>query len=182
MPQLLDQLASMENPTYDLVNNAIEELYDEPLDGSPNNFTGSTRVALDTAFSQNSVEKIITSLEQFAASSSGDGVTTWAEQTLKDLNLRSPTSLRIALEAVRRGKIMNLAEVLRMELGIATALLVRPPALRVIYLLLIAISNKTPSARITMLVFLFIHSFHMNATYTERRKHRFRNRCNSSAH
>lgn len=125
IPQLIDQLASIDEPSYDLVNSAIEELYDEPLNGSSNLLTGTTRVALDTAFGHNSVENIIKALEVYAASSSLDGVSTWAQQTLKDLHLRSPTSLRIALEAVRRGKIMTLGEVLRMELGIATALLVR---------------------------------------------------------
>jgi 3-hydroxyisobutyryl-CoA hydrolase len=114
----------MDEPTYDLINNAIEELYEQPVDGSPNNLTGPTRVALDTAFGHKSVEEIINALEQLAASTPGDAVGTWAQQTLKELHLRSPTSLRIALEAVRRGKQMKLADALRMELGIATALLV----------------------------------------------------------
>lgn len=126
IPQLLDHLESLNEPTYELVNNTIEELYDEPSEASSNIYIGPVRAALDSAFDHDSVDGIIASLETFASSSSDDGVATWAKQTLKELHLRSPTSLRIALEAVRRGKLMTLADALQMELGIATALLVCP--------------------------------------------------------
>lgn len=45
----------------------------------------------------------------------------WAEETLSVMNMRSPTSLKVALEAIRKGKQLSLLEALNMELKIATA-------------------------------------------------------------
>jgi 3-hydroxyisobutyryl-CoA hydrolase len=75
---------------------------------------------LDAAFAPSSVEKIFDHLEKFKKSDDA-AVAEWAEQTLANLNLRSPTSLKVALEAVRKGKKQSLKETIQMELGIATA-------------------------------------------------------------
>lgn len=125
MPQLLGELASFDEPTPERINSTIEEFYGErSADEQGNAIVGDVRVAVDTAFGHNSVEKILETLTAYSGSSS-EAVATWAKSTLAELNLRSPTSLVVALEAVRRGKQMSLAEVLQMEMGIATAFLVR---------------------------------------------------------
>jgi 3-hydroxyisobutyryl-CoA hydrolase len=66
------------------------------------------------------VEEIMQELESFVGSSD-KVVSDWAQATLDALQLRSPTSLKVALEAIRRGKNMDLLGALQMEIKIATA-------------------------------------------------------------
>jgi len=121
IPTLMARLADLDNPTPELIDRAIEELHAErqPNDAA-GKFTGKTRQALDSAFSHDTVEDIIKSLEAFA-SHEDTGVRDWAKATLETLRMRSPTSLKVALAAVRRGKKLSLLESLQMEMGIATA-------------------------------------------------------------
>lgn len=111
----------------DHTNATIEELYMERnSDEPPPILAGNVRSALDESFSKRSVEDIIASLAEL--SKKEDEVGKWAKTTLDELLLRSPTSLKVSLEAVRRGKKLSLSEVLDMELGIATAYIVRCPS------------------------------------------------------
>lgn len=124
IPVLLDALASLENPTMEMINSTIEQCYYESETPEPPlALTGPVRVALDSAFSQKSVEKIFKSLENYKQSPD-KRVRAWATSTLEALNLRSPTSLRVALFALRENKDGGLIDALRTELGIATALCV----------------------------------------------------------
>ena len=81
------------------------------------------RKALDEAFSEPTVEEIISSLTEMTKNEGEVGE--WAKATLHELHMRSPTSLKVALQAIRRGKKMTLAEVLQMEMNVATAFIVR---------------------------------------------------------
>jgi 3-hydroxyisobutyryl-CoA hydrolase len=72
------------------------------------------------AFRHDTVEEIVEDVTKLT-SSSDDAVAKWASETLNTLHMRSPTSLKVALEAVRRGKKMTLLQALQMEMGIATA-------------------------------------------------------------
>jgi len=125
IPVLLEALASLENPTPGMINSTIEQCYYEPEASEPPvALTGSVRVALDSAFSRKSVDGIFESLENYKQSSD-EQVKVWATSTLDALNLRSPTSLRVALFALRNNKDVGLIDALRTELSIATALCVR---------------------------------------------------------
>lgn len=118
---LLDRLSALEDPYRDLIDRTIEELSSErEPDELPAPFIGAKRSALDTAFRHNSVEKIIEDLDSYSSDSDA-AVSRWAKETLSTLHMRSPTSLKVALEAIRRGKDLTLLEALQMELGIATA-------------------------------------------------------------
>jgi 3-hydroxyisobutyryl-CoA hydrolase len=83
IPALLEALGSLENPTMEMINSTIEQSYYEP-EGSepPIPLTGSVRVALDSAFSQKSVEEIFESLENYKQSSD-EQVKAWATSTLE---------------------------------------------------------------------------------------------------
>ena len=81
---------------------------------------GDIRVALDSAFRHDSIELILKDLKYFSQSPDL-AVGSWAMQTLQSLQMRSPTSLKVALKAIRKGKNMTLLDVFQMELGIATA-------------------------------------------------------------
>ncbi|KAJ7766788.1 3-hydroxyisobutyryl-coenzyme A hydrolase isoform 1 [Mycena metata] len=121
IPLLLERLSNLETSDNVAIDRTLEELSSErePEDPPPT-FIEQKRVALDHAFRHDSVEKIFTDLELF---SSLDDPTTsqWAAQTLAALHHRSPTSLKVALKAIRLGKAMTLSQALNMELKIATA-------------------------------------------------------------
>jgi 3-hydroxyisobutyryl-CoA hydrolase len=119
---LLENLAALEKPTYAQVNEAIEDLhYDrEPTDPvAP--LSGPIRLALDSAFSRETVEDIISTLQTITTDATGADVVQWAKDTLAILGERSPTSLKVALTSIRKGKLLNLLESFQMELGIAAA-------------------------------------------------------------
>jgi 3-hydroxyisobutyryl-CoA hydrolase len=121
VPVLLDRLAALEDPYQDLIDRTIEELSSERQpDEPPASFIGSKRAAIDQAFSHDSVEKIFDELETLI-NSADTAVSNWAKETLAVLHLRSPTSLKVALHAIRQGKEMTLLDSLQMELGIASA-------------------------------------------------------------
>lgn len=118
---LLDRLKALETPTLDVINRTIEELSSEREHNEASSpLVGDIRVALDSAFRHSSVELIIQDLNEFAERPDAV-VSGWAKQTLETLHMRSPTSLKVTLRAIRRGKTMSLLEALQMELGIATA-------------------------------------------------------------
>lgn len=79
---------------------------------------------MDFAFRHNQVEKIVKDLEAFV-DHEDPVISVWAGETLAALHLRSPTSLKVALRAIRQGKQKSLRECLEMELKIATAYCVR---------------------------------------------------------
>ena len=114
-------MSTLEDPYPDAIDRTLEELSSErqPDDPDPP-FTGSKRVALDAAFRHDSVEEIMQELNSLVASSD-KVVRDWAQATLDTLQLRSPTSLKVGLEAIRRGKNMDLLGALQMEFKIATA-------------------------------------------------------------
>ena len=104
----------------EMIDRAIEESYELPETrrlSSP--LTSSVREALDYAFNSNNVEIIMDRLEKLASESNEVGE--WAQTTLKALNERSPTSLKVTLELIRRGRSMSLGEALQMEYRMATA-------------------------------------------------------------
>lgn len=118
---LLDRLKALETPSLELIDRTIEELSSEREHDEPTSaLVGDIRIALDSAFRHDSVEMILRDLEEFSERRDST-VSIWAKQTIETLRLRSPTSLKVALKAIRKGKNMTLLDALQMELGIATA-------------------------------------------------------------
>ena len=119
---LLEQLAELHEPHPSAIDRTIEDFSAErePTEPPPP-FTGAKRAALDSAFRHNDVGRIVKDLEVFSQTSANASVKQWASDTLAMLRMCSPTSLKVALEAIRRGKRLNLLETLNMELKIATA-------------------------------------------------------------
>jgi 3-hydroxyisobutyryl-CoA hydrolase len=122
VPMLLGSLAALENPTYAQVNEVIEDLYNDRQPSDPvAPLSGAIRPALDSAFSQETVEGIISTLRTFITDDAGADVVQWAKDTLAILEERSPTSLKLTLTSIRKGKLLDLLECLKMELGISAA-------------------------------------------------------------
>jgi len=104
-----------------VIDHTIEEFSSERQpDDAPTPFTGKQRDALDFAFRHDRVEEIVEDLESLVHHKDA-AISRWAAETIATLNLRSPTSLKVALKALRKGKNMTLLEALDMELKIATA-------------------------------------------------------------
>jgi 3-hydroxyisobutyryl-CoA hydrolase len=144
---LLERLGSLENPDTAQINATIEEFSDDVNNETlrtkegvrPSVIIGETRKALDFAFGASSVENILERLEGLAAFENdkiSDDVKQWAKETTDTLHLRSPTSLKVAFEAIRRASRdgFRLSDSFQMELGIATAFCVRPPHLYIGFL------------------------------------------------
>ncbi|KAH9060014.1 ClpP/crotonase [Lactarius vividus] len=122
VPLLLESLAGLEKPTFAQVNEAIEDLhYDREPSDTVVPLSGEIRVALDSAFSQGTVKGIISALQTYVTSGTTAKVVQWAKDTLSMLEERSPTSLEVALAAIRKGKSLDLLESFKMELAIAAA-------------------------------------------------------------
>jgi len=68
---------------------------------------------IDQIFSADTVEEIFSRLQK-------DG-SPWSQETFTTLQKMCPLSLKVSLEAVRRGKNLNLAECLKMEYRLANA-------------------------------------------------------------
>ncbi|KAF9527023.1 3-hydroxyisobutyryl-CoA hydrolase [Crepidotus variabilis] len=147
IPMLLDRLAELDKPHPSVIDRTIEDLSAEREPGEPSPpFVGSVRVALDYAFRHNNVEMIMADLRALTEASEDANVKAWALTTLETLQTRSPTSLKVALEAVRRGKKMTLLQALEMELKIATAFCrgASPDFVTGVEAVLLAKSKETP--------------------------------------
>jgi len=121
IPLLLNRLAVLENVHSSVIDHTIEEFSSERQpDEAPTPFIADTRNALDFAFRHDRVEEIYEDLESFVNHKDA-AISKWAAETIATLNIRSPTSLKVALKAIRKGKNMTLLEALNMELKIATA-------------------------------------------------------------
>lgn len=135
VPMLLENVSTLEKPTFAQINDIIEENSSESehLGTMASALVGPVRVALDFAFRHNKVEDIVTDLDALVEHRD-PAISKWASRTLESLNLRSPTSLKVALRAIRRGKEKSVIEALEMEYAIAAALCVGP---LVVYCLLL---------------------------------------------
>jgi len=76
------------------------------------------RAAIDRLFAASSVEGILANLDAEARASGEDAE--WAAETAATIRSRSPTSLKIALAQVRRGKNWSFEECMRAEFRIVS--------------------------------------------------------------
>ena len=127
LSSLTSRLAELEFKDYEdmdsrlaTINATIAEFdtglpHDEPM-----LLAGELRKAIDRCFGHPSVEEIIAALEHEANDSSNpQHIRDWATSTLQTLSERSPTSLKVALMAMREGLNWNIAEAFQREYNIA---------------------------------------------------------------
>lgn len=105
-----DSITWGSDPRADL-RNAIRRATESPTFGSN---LMAFRPVIDLHFGKNDVLSIIASL----TSETRPNFQAWAQETVATLRQRSPTSLAITLEALRRGRQQRLADCLRMELNL----------------------------------------------------------------
>ncbi|KAH9821135.1 ClpP/crotonase-like domain-containing protein [Melampsora americana] len=112
--QSLDDINSELNEfsTNTFIENSSLKLY---------NWIGSKREAIDHCFKQETVEKVITQLEEIMNSKlyDGQGLERWARDTKDRILSRSPSSSKLALLALREGKKLDIDECFEMELKLS---------------------------------------------------------------
>ena len=127
LSSLTSRLAELEFKDYEdmhsrlaTINATIAEFDTGLPHNEPMLLAGSLRRTIDRCFRHDSVERIISDLE--AEESHRDNppqIREWATSTLKTLHERSPTSLKVALRALREGRKWNIAETFQREYHIA---------------------------------------------------------------
>ncbi|KAL7335844.1 3-hydroxyisobutyryl-CoA hydrolase, variant 3 [Mucor circinelloides] len=105
---LESRLAEIDEPNHDLVHTTIEEFAVE-RDHTPQNYTlhGEHRLIVDECFQYDTVEEIVKALKENGSK--------FALHTLDTMMKRSPTSLKVTLEHLRRGPKLSVMDCLRME-------------------------------------------------------------------
>lgn len=84
---------------------------------------------INKCFGEQTVEDIMSNLTQLAQSSVEKAVADWANQTIATLRKMSPTSLKVTLELMRRGRQSSFKSCFRMECTLAANMLDRVPDL-----------------------------------------------------
>ncbi|WAQ89498.1 hypothetical protein PtA15_11A187 [Puccinia triticina] len=124
---LEDRLSALSaDATHDRINDAINEFAADPEESSSSSpafdLQGTKRQAIDHCFGQNTVEKIVEQLEAVRDGhlfSEDPALKSWAEQTIDLILIRSPSSCKITLMALREGKKMSIDECFAMEMRMA---------------------------------------------------------------
>ncbi|KAI8836552.1 ClpP/crotonase-like domain-containing protein [Chytriomyces cf. hyalinus JEL632] len=109
IPSLLEVLADIESDDLTDINMALEK-FSEPLKQEVFNswsLGGEVAAAIDRTFKFNTVEEIVGALENEKSE--------WSVKTLEELKSVSPTSLKLTLEQLRRGKNLDFSSCFRME-------------------------------------------------------------------
>ena len=103
-----------------MIASVIEEFVADAdtLKSSTYDFVGAKREVIDKAFDQPRVALIIQELQQ--AKEEKPELAEWLQATIEKLEFVSPTSLAVALEAIREGKDLNINEVFERDLRLAS--------------------------------------------------------------
>lgn len=103
-----------------LIASVIEEYVAdvETLTSSGYDLVGAKRDVIDKAFDHPRVPLIIQELQQ--AKEEKPELGEWIDATIKKLEFVSPTSLAIAVEAIREGKDLDINEVFERDLRLAS--------------------------------------------------------------
>jgi enoyl-CoA hydratase/carnithine racemase len=99
-------LATLAHTEHALRAHGQTQLPDPPL--------AAFRAAIDQHFSHATIDEILSSLR----SETRPEYVEWAQQTLKIISTRSPLTVVVALRQLQRGKLLELADCFRMELGL----------------------------------------------------------------
>jgi len=143
LPALEERLAALDftqdEPStsakgYQKINSCIEEFVADAnsIEGKPSPLVGLQRKAIDACFGFKRAEEIVSALQQVEngshklvkdSSLKEQDVTElqkWAKETRETIELRSPTSVKVALEGIRLGAKMTIDEVFDLDMQLAS--------------------------------------------------------------
>jgi 3-hydroxyisobutyryl-CoA hydrolase len=123
LDELQARLSELKHPGnkqdfYNLINSTIEEFAEDAPSDYAFALGGAKRETIDRCFSHNSVEEIIAALE-------ADG-SEFSQKTMDTILKRSPSSVKVSLEAFRRAAQLDIKSVLAMDLDLATSFAKHP--------------------------------------------------------
>ncbi|KAI8986011.1 ClpP/crotonase-like domain-containing protein [Pilobolus umbonatus] len=104
---LEDKLIDLESSEHEIIHQVLEMFVDKKVVDKVG-FKTETREMIDRCFSHDTIEEIIDALDHEKPS-------TWTRETKQRLLSVSPTSLRVTLKALRKGRTMSLVDCLKME-------------------------------------------------------------------
>lgn len=125
LEQRLSELVFPDNESIEYKNAIVNSTIEEFVTGLPPNepfvLSGSLREAIDRCFSFNTVDDILTALSNETGAHQA-----WAQETIKTIKARSPTSVRVALRQLRAGRDWSIAETFQREHLIAARFMQHP--------------------------------------------------------
>lgn len=143
LPALEARLAELGVAQPAVIDSAICEFAADAADLQQSSYdlVGPKRKAIDSIFGRKTAEEIIAGLRELeegkvnakkAFAVGGDessvdveALQAWARKTRETIEMRSPTSVKLTMLAVREGASLNIDEAFQMDLRIATACCVR---------------------------------------------------------
>lgn len=159
LPDLEARLAELQFKDYDdlktryeSINSTIEEFatgmpHDQPISAP---IGGNIRTAIDYAFQPaHNITEVLSALEGLAQIKPGETgypeVNEWAEKTRKTILQRSPTSVKVSFEQLKRGKEWSIAETFRKEHAIASRFMEHADFVEGVTALLVDKPKRTPN-------------------------------------
>ncbi|KAJ3157862.1 hypothetical protein HDU89_000241 [Geranomyces variabilis] len=120
LPALMSRLAELETDELEVVNSVLEEFVGDSELAKWQNWSlgGDVGTLIDRCFKYNTIEEIIGALEK---ESSG-----FAKKAISVIKAQSPTSLKVTLEQLRRGRKQNFADCFQMEYNMVREFLSTP--------------------------------------------------------
>ncbi|KAJ3147559.1 hypothetical protein HDU86_007957 [Geranomyces michiganensis] len=120
LPALMSRLAELETDEREVVNSVLEEFVgDSDLEKWKNwSLGGEVGTLIDRCFKYNTIEEIIEALEKESSS--------FAKKTIGVIKSQSPTSLKVTLEQLRRGRKQSFADCFQMEYNMVREFLSTP--------------------------------------------------------
>ncbi|CAG8435187.1 4601_t:CDS:2 [Funneliformis mosseae] len=118
LSHLEDRLSELESDDHEVINAAIEDFVAEPEQNHIYALGGNIRKAIDRCFKSNTVESIIDALSK-------EEDKTWSNSVIDTLSKMSPTSLKVTLKELRKGKQMVITDCFKMEYKLAQKILER---------------------------------------------------------
>ncbi|KAK9453664.1 ClpP/crotonase-like domain-containing protein [Dipodascopsis uninucleata] len=96
-----------------VINSALSDFETEAPSDFVYRYSGENRKIIDRAFSGKSVENIKKTLEEYSSTSE------FAKQTLETMETRCPTSMKVALEALRQAKSWSILDAFKWDIHLA---------------------------------------------------------------
>lgn len=111
-----------------IINDTIEEFTTGMPHDVPHQISGNIRMAIDYIFQEGfDITQILQELQDASESASTpDEIKKWADKTRKTILQRSPTSVKVTLGQLRRGRKWNIAETFQHEHNIASKFMEHP--------------------------------------------------------
>lgn len=140
LPDLEARLTELKssNPEklYEVINSTIEEFVEDAPEGYKFMVSGANKKIVDTCFAHETVEEILTALDN-------DG-SDFALKTKKTILERSPTSVKVSLAAIRRGKTVDIRQTFVNDFHLAENFSYHPDFVEGVTALLIDKPSRAP--------------------------------------